>query len=178
MVGYPRVFIALVFIVVGGCATAPPPPPAVVSYLDVPKKQAYIHGARSTLKIFHDTALDLRNRRKDPARQELAVEVDRYIEAQVEPIVGDFEANNNLATRLEVAELQLLCGLVYLELEEYHKARVLLDTMEKRYGNHPGLLSVSIDRGEMGFRNIGEGMKTLNERLFREFLVLPPSPSS
>jgi hypothetical protein len=173
-----RVFITSVFILFCGCAPDPPRRPEVVSYLDVTQKQQYIQNAMSTLKIFHEAAIDLRSRRKPMARKELAEEVDHYIDVQVKPIIGDFEANHNLKTRLQVAELQLLSGLVYLELKEYDEALALLNTMKRRYSDSPELLSAAIDRKYIGFRNLEDGMRVLNERLWREFLTFSPPPSS
>lgn len=166
---YARVLIAVAVISLCGCASDPPRRTAVVSYLDVAKKQEYIRGAISTLKIFNEAALDLRSRNKPQARRELAKEVEHYIETQVKPIIGDFEANNNLRTRMEVAELQLLCGLVYLELKEYEEVQSLLKNMKRRYGDNPEILSAAIDRRNIGFRSIEDGMRILNERALREF---------
>lgn len=175
---YVRVSTVLVFALLCGCAPDPPRSPAVVSYLDVTKKQAYILNAMSTLKIFHEAAIDLRSRRKPMARKELAGEVEHYIDVQVKPIIRDFEANHNLKTRLQVAELQLLCGLVYLELKEYDEVLAFLNGMKRRYGDSPEILSAAIDRKYIGYRNIEEGMRALNERLWREFLTFAPPPSS
>jgi hypothetical protein len=97
---------------------------------------------------------------------------------QVRPIVVDFEANNNLRTRLGVAELQLLCGLVYLELKEYEEVLGLLNDMKRRYGHNPEMLNTAINSQYIGFQNIGDGMRILNQRLFREFLTFSPPPSS
>jgi hypothetical protein len=173
-----RVFIAVVFVLTCGCAPDPPPRPPVVSYLDVAQKQKYITLAMSTLKIFHEAAIDLRDRGKPSARRELAEEVDNYIATQVEPIVSDFEANNNLRTRLGVAELQLLSGLVYLELKEYEEVLVLLNNMKRRYGDNPEILNTAINSRYIGFKTIEDGMRILNQRLFREFLTFSPPPSS
>lgn len=175
---YVRGLIVVLFALLWGCASNPPPPPAMLSYLDVAQKQAYIHNSMSTLKLFHEAALDLRTRGKPLARKELAGEVDHYVEMQVNPIIGDFEANNNLRTRLEVAELQLLCGLVYLELMEYREAMVLLNKMKKRYGDRPEILSAAVNSKYLRYRNIEDGMRILHERLWLEFLGVSPSPSS
>lgn len=165
---YVRVFIVSVFALLSGCASEPPPPPAVVSYLDIDQKQAYLQNAMETLKIFHDAAVDLRIRRKSVAREELAKEVDFYVKTQIDPIMRDFEANSHLETRLEVAELQLLCGLVYLELQEYKEVRSLLKNMKRRYGDNPEILSAAIDSRYIDFRNLEDGMRVLNARAWSE----------
>lgn len=171
-----RSFIAVaVLALVGGCSAANPQPrPSAVSHMDVAQKKAYIHGAESTMKIFHAAALDLRSRGKFESQEELAGEVKRYVDLHVKPIVGDFEAGNSLDTRIEIAKLQLLCGVVYLELEDYWEALKLLREMEKRYGDQPDLLSATIDRSDIGFGTIEDGMRRLEEQLFSEAVVLPP----
>ena len=166
---YMRVFITFVFALFCGCASDPPRTPEVVSYLDVSKKQEYIQNAMSTLKTFHDAAIDLRSRSKPEAQKVLAEEVEHYIDVRVKPIIGDFEANHNLQTRLQIAEMQLLCGLVYLELKEYDEVQVVLKKMKKRYGQSPEILNAAIDRKYVAFRNIEDGMRILNERLQREY---------
>lgn len=163
-----RLIIPVIVISLFGCASDRHRRGAVVSYLDVAGKQAYIQEAKSTLKIFHEAALDLRSRQKPQAREELAREADNYIEMQVKPIIGDFEANNDLRTRLEVAELQLLCGLVYLELKEYLKVQDLLKTMRRRYGDNEEILKAALDRSTIGFGNLKDGMRILNERSLHE----------
>ena len=168
---------------VGGCATTftPSPRPAVVTPMNIAKKQEYIRGAKMILKNFQSAAIDLGSRRKPMARRELAGEVERYIALQVEPIVDDFEAGNNLETRLEIGKLQLLCALVYLELAEYREARQMLGEMNRRYGDSPDFLNAAIDRNDIGFGNLEDGMRNLKERLSREspslLAPLPPRPS-
>ncbi len=167
---------------VGGCTATftPSPRPAVVTPMNIVKKQEYIHGTKMTLKNFQTAAIDLGSRRKPVARRELTEEVERYIEMQVEPIVNDFEAGNNLETRLEIGKLQLLCALVYLELAEYREARQMLGEMTRRYGDNPGFLNAAIDRNDIGFGNLEDGMRALKERLSREspslLAPLPPRP--
>lgn len=176
MVRFSRAFIAAAALVLaGGCVAAfdPQPQPAAVSHMNVAKKQAYIRGAESTLKIFHAAAMDLRSRGKPLAQQELAGEAKRYIKMQVKPIIADFEAGNNLETRLEIAKLQLLCGLVYLDLEEPWEALGMLREMERRYGDQPDLLNAEFERNDLGFATIGNGMRIIEERLPREAVVQP-----
>jgi len=160
---------AVLFLACGCSATFDPPPhPAAVSHMGIVKKRAQIDTVKSTLKIFRATAQDLRSREKPKEMEQLTDEADRYIELQVQPIVADFEAKNSLATRLEVAKLQLLCGLVYLELDnaESNLYKLLRD-MERRYGDQPDVLNAAIDRNDVGFATIGEGMQTLEEWRFR-----------
>jgi hypothetical protein len=166
-----RSFLAFVttavFLMVSGCggvAFDPPPRPAVVSHMDVAKKQAQIDSVKSTLKVFRASAQDLRSREKPRELAQLTDQADRYIELQVQPIVEDFEAENNLKTRLEIAKLQLLCGLVYLELDNAEgNIYKLLRDMERRYGDQPNVLNAAIDRNDVGFGTIGDGMRRLEE---------------
>jgi len=170
-----RSFLAFVttavFLMVSGCGGAafdPPPRPAVVSHMDVAKKQAQIDSVKSTLKIFRASAQDLRSRAKPEELEQLTDQVDRYIKLQVQPIVEDFEVEKNLKTRLEIAKLQLLCGLVYLELDNAEEnIYKLLRDMERRYGDQPNVLNAAIDRNDVGFGTIGDGMRTLEEWRFR-----------
>lgn len=171
-----RSFITLALLALTyGCSTATPrPSTSAVSHMDVTQKMAYIHGAESTMKVFHAAAMDLRSRGKLQSQEELAGEVKRYVDLHVEPIVDDFEASNSLDTRIEIAKLQLLCGVVYLELEDYWEALKLLREMENRYGDQPDVLSASIDRNDIGFGTIEDGMRRLEEQLFSEAVVIPP----
>lgn len=166
-------FIAAALVLAGGCAEPFDPQPAVVSHMSVDKKQDYIRGAESTLKVFHAAAMDLHTRGKPIAQQELAGQVKRYIKMQVKPIIGDFEAGNNPETRLEIAKLQLLTGFVYLELEDPWAAVGVLQEMEQRYSDQPDVLSAHLDRNDLGFASIGEGMQDLEDRLPREPVVGP-----
>jgi len=175
---YMRIFIVSVFALLWGCASDPPQRHAVVSYLNVSQKQEYIQGAMSTLKIFHAAAIDLRSRHKPLPRKELAEEVNHYIDVQVNPIIGDFEANHNLKTRLQVAELRLLCGMVYLELREYGEALRVIKSLNKHYGNSPEILKAAIDPKNIGSRNIEDGMRIVNERIWHEYLTFAPPPST
>jgi hypothetical protein len=166
------VFATAVLLLVGGCGSPstfnPPPHPAVVSHMDVAEKQAQIDSVKSTLKIFRASAQDLRSRSKPAELDQLSDEADRYIELQVQPIVGDFESANNLQTRLEIAKLQLLCGLVYLELDNAESnIYKLLREMERRYGNQPDVLYATIDRNDIGFSTINDGMQSLEVWRFR-----------
>lgn len=166
-----RAFVTTaVFLMLGGCGVAfdPPPRPAVVSHMDIVKKEAQIDSVKSTLKIFRASAQDLRSRAKPQELAQLTDQADRYIELQVQPIVEDFEAEKNLKTRLEIAKLQLLCGLVYLELDNAEgNIYKLLRDMERRYGDQPIVLNAAIDRNDVGFGTIRDGMRSLEEWRFR-----------
>jgi hypothetical protein len=169
-----RTFVAAaVLLLSGSCAAPLDPQPAAVSHMSVDKKQDYIRDAESTLKVFNAAAMDLHTRGKPIAQQELAREVKRYIKGQVKPIIVDFEAGNNLETRLEIAKLQLLCGFVYLELEDPWEAVGVLREMERRYGDQPDLLRADLERNDLGFASIAEGMRDLEDRLPREPEVQP-----
>jgi len=168
MTRFIRTFVTTaILLMAGGCsppAFDPPPHPAQVSHMNVVKKKAHIDNAKSTLKIFRASAQDLRTRDKPDELETLSEEADRYIELQVQPVVRDFEASNNLSTRLEIAKLQLLCGLVYLELDNAESNIYnLLQDMERRYGDQPDVLNASIDRNDVGFDTISDGMRSLEE---------------
>lgn len=162
-----RLFVLPGFLLMAyGCTAAfdPPPHPAAISHMSAVKKQAYIADIKSTLKIFRASAQDLRRRNKPEELDQLSDEVEVYVRMQVQPIVADFEANKNLATRLEVAKLQLLCGLIYLELDNSAwNIHQLLREMKRQYGNQPDVLNTAIDRNDVGFESINEGMRKLNE---------------
>lgn len=172
-----RPFIAAIFALsVGGCSPGFDfqDRPASFSHLDVASKQAHIDSVRSTLKVFHATALDLRRRDRFQSRQSLAAEVDRYVELQVQPIINDFEAGTHLRTRLEIAQLQLLCARIYLELEDYRQVNALLKDMERRFGDQPDVLNATIDRQTIGYGSIAEGMRNLEERRVGDSRLRPP----
>lgn len=162
--------LVAVLLLAAGCSSPtfyPPPHPAEVSSMDVAAKQAHIAKVKETLKIFRASARDLRSRGKSRELQQLTEEADRYIAWQVRPIVNDFEADNDLRTRLEVAKLQLLTGLVYLEMASPEwRLYKLLSAMEKRYADQPEILSASLDYHDIGFDTIGDGMRSLEEQRF------------
>ena len=152
----------------GGCTGFNPPPrPAVVTHLDVTQKQAYIRSTESALKSFRAVAADLRSSHNLQAQADLRKEVNSFVKLRVEPIVDDFEASHHPETRLQVAELQLLSGQVYLALEQYWDAWLLLRDMQRRYGDQPALLNAGIDRQEFGYSNLGDGMRGLHKALWR-----------
>ena len=164
------VLLAVAVLLAAGCSSPtfyPPPHPAEVSHMDVAAKQAHIEKVKATLKIFQASARDLRSRDKDDELIQLSRQVDRYIAWQVQPIVNDFEADTNLQTRLEVAKLQLLTGLVYLEMDNPEwRLYQLLSAMEKRYADQPEVLSAAIDYHDIGFGTISDGMRSLEEQRF------------
>lgn len=169
-----RVFWALaasaLVLLACGCRPAfnPPPRPAQISHMDVATKLTRIDNVASTLKIFLDTGRDLRSRAKRQELRRLTAEADRYIELQVRPIIHDFEASANLTTRLEIAKLQLLTGLVYLELDNQEwKLYQWLSAMEHRYADQPDVLNATIDRTVFGYDTIAAGLRGLEERRFR-----------
>lgn len=163
---WPSIAVALALLV-GGCSSSgfnvrlPPPE---VSHLDVAGKQAQVDSVKSTLKVFHATARDLRQRDSLDARTQLAAEFKRYYTLQVQPLVEDFESGNSLQTRLEIAQLQLLGGQVFLELQQNWQLYKLLRDMRQRYGDQPDVLNASIDRNDIGYGTIGDGMRSLQER--------------
>jgi len=167
-------FTAALVVLAAGCSGAgfdiPLEPPAV-SHMDVSLKQAQIASAKSTLKVFYGTALDLRQRGKPDARENLAAEFKRYIDVQVQPLVNDYEAASHLQTRLEIAQLQLLTGRVYLELQEHWEVYKLVRDMQRRYGDQPDVLNAAIDRTDIGFGTIADGIRGLEERRAREALA-------
>jgi hypothetical protein len=146
----------------------PPPRPAEVSHFDITTKQAHINNVKKTLEIFRASARDLRSRQKPEELRQLTGQAEHYIKLQVQPLVEDFEADSNLTTRVEIAKLQLLSGMVILELDQPEwKLYKMLRTMEQRYSDQPDVLNAAIDRNEFGFSTIGDGMRSLEELRFR-----------
>jgi len=163
------VIAAAVLVLTVGCSPGfyPLPHPAEVSHMDMATKQAHIDKVKATLKIFRASALDLRSRGKHQELEQLTRQADHYIKWQVQPILTDFEADNNLRTRLEIAKLQLLCGLVYLEMDNPEwRLYKLLSAMEKRYADQPDVLTTTIDYQDIGFGTISDGMRSLEEQRF------------
>ncbi len=177
------VAMILLLPILGGCIPEMAARQATVSPLSIAKKKEYIRTSKATLKNFQTTAIDLRARGQLPAIGEFAKEVKNYISLQVEPILVDAAAVDDLQTRLEVAKLQLLCGLVYADLAEYREARLRLEEMMQRYGSHPDVLNAAIDRNDIGFATLASGMQDLRARIEnrapgRRSLPALPTPSS
>jgi hypothetical protein len=169
MTRYARDLAAVILMVIcAGCGTIPfdpQPRPAAVAHLDIVQKHAYIQRTKATLKTFLVSAQDLRSHDRNLSLRELSYRFDRYVTLQVIPIVDDFEAGNSLSSRLEIAKLQLLCGLIYYELGETRRAGDLLETMQQRYGRSPGILGVPLDRGDIGVTSMEGGLGLLEEKL-------------
>lgn len=173
-------FSTALVLLVAGCSGAGfdiPLEPSAVSHMDVSLKQTQIASAKSTLKVFNGTALDLRQRDKPEARENLAAEFKRYVDLQVQPLVTDFEAASHLQTLLEIAQLQLLTGRVYLELQEHWEVYKLVRDMQRRYGDQPDVLNAAIDRNDIGFSTIADGIRGLEERRARESLMPQRTPT-
>ena len=163
-----RLVMALLLCWLWGCSS-PSPPPASMSYLDLAAKQTHIRNTLATLETFHRTARDLRTRPAPEAQQELRTETRRYVELQVRPVITDFEANHSVKTQLDLAQLELLCGLVYLELQDYSGALATFDNLKKRYGDRTELLTATLDRRFVDFDHLGAGMDYLDQRLSLEY---------
>jgi hypothetical protein len=151
-----------------GCGTVPfdpQPRPAAVAHLDIVQKQEYIQSTKTTLKTFLLSARDLRSRGRASSVRELADRFDRFVSLQVVPIVHDFEADDSLSTRLEIAKLQLLCGLTYGELGENRKALELLEEMKRRYGGNPGIMGAPINQGDFGAASLETSLELLEAKL-------------
>ena len=161
------------FALVAGCVLPPEQPGAAFSSLTIGQKHEYIRHAKSTLKIFRTAAADLQNRRKQSILREFSGEFKRYMDVQMEPVVSDFAAGHDLQTRLEVAKLLLLEAQVYIELAEYRQAGQLLATMQQRYGEKADILSATLDRNDIGFSTVGDGLHSLQERIGRENTGFP-----
>lgn len=171
-----RLVMALLLFWIWGC-TSPPPRRETVSYLDLTAKQTYLRHTLATLKAFHRTACDLRTRPVSEAMKELHQETSRFIERQVRPATTDFEANYSGRTQLDVAQLELLCGLLYLELQDYPAALSALESMRTRYGDRPELLNAALDQRFIDFDNLAAGLAYLDNRLAQEYPVQPPHPT-
>jgi hypothetical protein len=169
MTRYARALAAVILAAFcAGCGTVPfdpQPRPASVAHLDIVRKQEYIHGTKATLKTFLVSARDLRSRDRDGSLRELADRFGHFVTLQVVPIVNDFDAENSLSTRLEIAKLQLLCGFIYCELGETRLAGELLEIMKQHYGSNPGILGVPLDRADIGVPSMESGLELLEERL-------------
>jgi hypothetical protein len=151
-----------------GCGAVPfdpQPRPVAVAQLDIARKQEYIQGTKATLKTFLVSARDLRSRDQDLSLREFAHRFDRFVALQVVPIIDDAEAQNSLSTRLEIAKLQLLCGLTYFELGETRRAGELLADMQEHYGGNLALLYAPLDRGDIGVATLASGLQLLEGKL-------------
>jgi hypothetical protein len=167
---YISITVALFLVLSCGCSVSQREnnlKPAVVGHMDMSRKKDYILNNKETLKNFLVTAQDITTRQKPLVLQELSVEAKKYIEAYVDPIVADFEADKNLETRLEIAKLELLSGLLYAELSAYREARDSLSQMTKRYSKDSTFLNGSIDPNDIGYGSLDEGMQALKEKISR-----------
>ncbi len=161
-----QVFLLVAFAALcAGCTAAlpPPAPPASVGHLDMTQKEAYIAATRTTLRTFHAAAADLSSRSLSAPLQELGENFERYVAMQVAPIVGDAEARSNLATRMEIAGLQLLCGLIYAELGDTHRVEEVLAHLES-YGTDPGFVHTPVG-GDIGVARFDDGLQLLRQSL-------------
>jgi len=149
----------------GGVASEP----AVIAHLDIRKKKIFIESVWKTLKTFERSATDAARRKKPGLDKTLAREMDVYFRNYVNPILDDTEAVGHLETKLDVAKVHLLSGLVFAHLGEPSPARRLLKRFDERYGSDPSFLSSTLDYETTGFGSLSEGRDALGRRVINNY---------
>jgi len=144
---------------IAGCSE-----PVVIGHLDIRKKKTYVENTWKTLKTFERSATDAAKREKPGLQGTLSREMAAYFEYFVEPILKDDKAVGHLETKLDVAKVHLLSGIVFAHLGETSPARKLLKRFDERYGNDPSFLSATLDYETTGFGSLAEGRNALAKR--------------
>ena len=142
------------------------PNPIILTHADIKKKKAYIQNTKKIIKLFLLIADDTGKRKKILATaDDIGHEAMKYIEIYVKAIVNDSEAINHIETKLEITKLHLLTAILYFHIAQYDQAQNYLNLIHKRYGSDMALLDTTIDKMDVGYNTLSEGVKDLQDRV-------------
>lgn len=136
-------------------------------YVTIGTKQEYIKYTRNNLKAYRSAILNIKNYHPKYAIKELAGETQIYVERYVNPVLLDPDLQSNVETKLEVAKLHFLIATLYFEVGDYGQAEQYLEFFHERYDKDEHLLDIIIDSADIGYPTLGEGIRQLEEKLFR-----------
>lgn len=154
-----------------GCAssTVPegdftPPGPAIPEYVDIKVKQQYLENVKESLKLYKQVILDLKYYHDIYSFEELAKEIDKYVNIYVKSAISDAELNRSIDTKVEVAKVYLLVISVYLDIGYNEQAWEYLDLFRDRFNREKYLLDLTFDPQDIGYPTLGMGMRILEEK--------------
>jgi hypothetical protein len=168
--------VGALFLLLAGCCgcnrTNWPASPAL-GHMEVSQKLAYMDNVRQTLTVFRTSLHDIEQHTPEISPEEEPVcdenqfscEVYKYVEVYAMPIIMDEGARTNLQTRREVAQINLLSAYAFYQIQQYRKARSLVQLFENQYGEDPSILNSPVDSGDMGYSTFGEGLRLLKRKL-------------
>jgi hypothetical protein len=154
-----------------GCAssTVPegnfsPPGPAIPEYVDIKVKQQYLQNVKESLKLYKQVILDLKYYHDLYNFEELAKEINKYVNIYAKDAINDSELNRNIDTQIEVAKVYLLIISVYLDIGYNEQAWEYLDLFRDRFKSEIYLLDMTLDPEDIGYRTINMGLRKLEEK--------------
>lgn len=154
-----------------GCATSTvpegdftPPGPTIPEYVDIKVKQQYLENVKESLKLYKQVILDLKYYHDIYSFEEIAKEIDKYVNIYVKNVVTDSELNSSIDTKVEVAKVYLLVISVYLDIGYNEQAWEYLDLFRGRFNSEKYLLNLTLDPQDIGYPTLGTAMRILEEK--------------
>ena len=141
--------------------------PIMPKHVDIKVKQQYIKDTRHVLTLFHKVTLDTKIYHPQFNFQELSIEIDKYINTFVEPMLTDSDLYSSVETKVELAKLYLVIIALYLDIGDKWQAREYLESFHNRYEKDKHLYDMSVNSMDIGYFTLGEGIRELEKRLFR-----------
>jgi hypothetical protein len=142
--------------------------PVIPKHIDIKAKQKYVQTVKTSLKLYNQVILDIKNYHGRHNYKELAEEIDKYVNIYVKGILLDSELNGNLDTRVEIAKIHLFVVSMYLDIDYYDRAWEYLKLFHTQYDSDNYLLDMTLNSRDIDYPNLGTGMRTLEARAIRE----------
>jgi hypothetical protein len=149
-----------------------PSGPVLSIDVDSEAKLAYLQNVKNSIKAFNQVVLDLRYYHRNVNFIELVEEIESYVENYVDEVLLDSEANSGIETRMEIGKLHLLVVQLYMDMGYRIKPVEYLEIFHKRYDRDAVLLEKSLDPDDIGYSTLGQGMRMLEERAYKEMRPL------
>ena len=164
------VVVALIFIFLGCAAKMGTEEelsfPGSVMSIDVQNKikLEYLQNVKNSVKSYYQVILDIKYYHDQHNFNELAIEIEKYVETYVNDILQIPESNTGLEVRVEIAKIHLLVTALFFDMGYNTNALKYLESFHDRYHNDTYLLEKSIDPGDIGYATLGQGLMLLEKR--------------
>ena len=144
-----------------------PSGPVIPKYVDVKAKQEYLQNVKKSLKLYNQIILDIKYYHGRNNFDELAKEIDEYVNIFVKNILLDSELTSKIDVKVEIAKIHLLVISMYLDIGYNKQALKYLELFHDRYDNDKYLLDLTLNSKDIGYPTLGKGMRELEERALR-----------